>query len=97
MSDHDYMFIPFKTEGSTVYFDTFVPIDSELNTCPRIILTDSDAEWNPQGVIMNSNRPYGDNVARISATNAGAKQKFPVEYESDLCLESILSHLIPEV
>ena len=95
--DYDDMFVPFKTEGSTVYFDTFVPIDSKLNTCPRIILTDSDAEWNPQCVIMNSNRPYGYNVARISATNAGQKQIVPVEYESDLCLGFISSHLIREV
>ena len=68
-------FIPFKTEGSTVYFGTFVPTDSELNTCPHIILTGSDTEWDPQGVVMNSNRPYGDNDARISATNAGESEK----------------------
>ncbi len=31
--DHEECFIPFETEGSTVFFDTFVPSDEQLNTC----------------------------------------------------------------
>ena len=31
--NHDDQFIPFKSEGSTVFFKYFVPTDAEINTC----------------------------------------------------------------
>ncbi len=30
---HESCFIPFETEGSTVYFNTFVPSDEQLQSC----------------------------------------------------------------
>ena len=36
---HDDCFVPFSTEGSTVYFDTFVPTDHQLETMRHIELT----------------------------------------------------------
>ena len=43
---YDECFIPFATEGSTVYFDTFVPTDYQLEALRHIELT-SDDKWNP--------------------------------------------------
>ena len=36
---HKYLFIPFETEGSTVFFESYVPTDNELDTCPNVVLT----------------------------------------------------------
>ena len=38
--DHEDIFIPFQTKGSAVYFDSFVPSDSDLERCRHIMLTD---------------------------------------------------------
>ena len=43
--DYDNQFIPFKTEGSTVFFNYFVPTDAEINTFPHMVLTDIEIEW----------------------------------------------------
>ena len=48
--NHDDHFIPFKSEGSTVYLNYFVPTDAEINTCPHMIITDSEIKWDPHGV-----------------------------------------------
>ena len=48
--DHESCFVPFQTEGSTVYFESHVPSDEELEQCPHIVLTDGDTEWDPSAV-----------------------------------------------
>ena len=58
--DHDHLFIPFRSEGCTVFFETFVPSDQEVDTCPHVILTDGEREWDPSTVQMSGDRPYGD-------------------------------------
>ena len=74
--DHDDVFIPFLTQGSTVFFETYVPSDEELESHPHIILTDGEIEWDPNGVEMSRNRPYGDNVKAIkSASRICEKRK----------------------
>ncbi len=66
--DHPNLFIPFQTEGCTIYFDTFAPSDNKINCCPLIVLTDSELQWDPSGVDMHCNRPYRDNTyARIKS------------------------------
>ena len=60
--DHDDVFIPFETQGSTVFFfETFVPLDDDIERSSHIVLTDGDTEWNPNTVKMSRDRPYGDN------------------------------------
>ena len=44
-----------------MYFNYFVTTDSEINTCPHLVLTEKDLEWDPHDVEMATNRPYGDN------------------------------------
>ena len=94
--DHDDRFVTFKTEGSIVFFNSFVPTYAEINTCPHMVLTDSVIEWDPQLVEISTNRPYEDNYIRVNAITAGDKRRWvAVEHESDLCLGSISSHLVP--
>ena len=96
--DYDNQFIPFKSEVSTVFFNYFVPTDSEINTCPNMVLTDSEIEWDPHVLEMATNRPYGENYIRVNSMVEGDKRiKVAVEHESNLCLVSISSHLIPDI
>ena len=59
--NHEEHFIPFKTEGSTTFFNYFVLMDADINTCAHMILTDNDLEWDLHAVEMSANRPYGEN------------------------------------
>ena len=40
--NHEGLFVAFRTEGSTVYFDTSVPSDEEFESCQMIELTDGN-------------------------------------------------------
>ena len=42
--DHEEVFIPFETQGSTVFFETFVPSDDDIERSPHIVLADGDTE-----------------------------------------------------
>ncbi|KAL7525647.1 hypothetical protein ACHAWF_001448 [Thalassiosira exigua] len=57
--DHDQDFIPFELEGATVYFETTYPTMDEIETHPHIVLTDREVPWDPMGIDMNADRPYG--------------------------------------
>ena len=97
--DHQTIFLPFKTQGSTVYFDSTVPTDDDLESCPHIVLTDGEREWEPNEVEMSGNRPCGDNVtSTVQAARRVCKQRTmaPVEYESDLVLGSISNSFVIE-
>ena len=73
--DHEDQFIPFNTEGSTVFFNYSVTMDADINTCPHIVLTDNELEWDPYGVEMASKTPYGENTARVNYITAGDKRR----------------------
>ena len=83
--DHEYIYIPFQTKGSTVYFDSFVPSDNDLERCRHIMLTDNK-EWSPHDVVMGGDRPYGDEI-RISEMNKSNGDHF--DYETDSVLGGI--------
>ena len=47
---------------------------------------------------MATNRPYGDNAIRVNAMTAGEKiRRVAGEHESNLCLGSVSSHLVPDL
>ena len=54
------MFIPFRTEGTTVLSDTYVPSYHKLECFSHIVLTDGEVEWDPVNVTMYRKIPYGD-------------------------------------
>ena len=58
--EHEDIFMPFQTKGSTVYFGPFVPSDSDLEQCRHIMLMNDNKDWNPHDVEMGGDRPYGD-------------------------------------
>ena len=90
--DHEDIFIPFVTKGATVFFETYVPSDDDLEHNPHIVLTDGDTEWDPSNIEMSRNRPYGDNYdVAVKAARRICEQRTraPIEYESDLVLGSI--------
>jgi len=93
--DHEDLFVSFRTEGSTVCFDTRVPSDDELESCKFVKLTDGDTEWNPHEVDMSSNRHAGgyDSVKHLAAVSVSADQR---SYgETDAVLNSISMGLAP--
>ena len=51
--DHDSFFVPFATEGSTVFFESCVLSNEELEKCPHVVLTDGDTEWDPNAIKMS--------------------------------------------
>ena len=89
--NHPDVFIPFCTEGCTVFFDTFAPNGNEIDRNPHIILTDGEVQWDQNGVKMSSDRPYGDNTAQIAAVKRenARRRNVPVECDYNLVLGSI--------
>jgi hypothetical protein len=53
--EHSELTIPLLTSGTNIFLDTRTPTQSELDTCPHLHLT-SEAEWNPQTVLLASTR-----------------------------------------
>ena len=51
----DKVFIPFLTSGATVFFESHVPTDDELEQCPHIVLT-STREWDPHNVLLGAEK-----------------------------------------
>ena len=97
--DHEELFIPFLTKGSTIYFESRVPTTHELEHCTYIVLTDDAIEWDPNNIEMSSNRPYGDRHATINQVKLEnqRRREVQVEHESDLCLGSISRSLVPDL
>ena len=85
--------IPFDTEGSTIHFESHLPSDAELNSCPRIILT-SDEEWDPQGINM-SQKPrkwLEENeafICQVSRDRNNVQNRHSYTYETDFILSDI--------
>ena len=49
----DDLFIPFLMDGTTVYFETRVPTEWELENCKHVEMTD-DSLWNPSQVTISN-------------------------------------------
>ncbi len=61
---HEKVFIPFSTDGTTVYFDTRVPTQREMTECTRIVMT-GDTEWDPLSVRLESVRTKEEEDSRM--------------------------------
>ena len=96
--DHEQDFIPFELEGGTVYFETTYPTMDEIEMHPHLVLTDGGVPWDPTGVNMNADRPYGgpmyDDMRMIRQVQV-RRLHAPIECESDLHLGSISTTLVP--
>ena len=47
----DEVFIPFETDGTTIYFDSFTPTMQDIETHPHLVLT-NEMEWDPHNINM---------------------------------------------
>ena len=81
--------VPFKMDGTTVYFETRVPTAWELENCRNVQVTDS-AVWNPStvtiaGVSSNSDLPLMEMTTRrtLFALNV-TKKVISAESQNDL-------------
>ena len=50
-----------------MFFKTYVLSDEELESYPHFVLTGGEIEWDPNGIEMSSNRPYGNNMKAIKS------------------------------
>ncbi len=55
--NHGELIVPFRTQGSTVFFESHMPSDDKLEWCPHIVLMCDKIEWDPIGVAITFNRP----------------------------------------
>jgi hypothetical protein len=63
--DLEEIFIPFHTEGNTLYFNSCFLSDEDLEKCPYLVLTD-DIEWDTSTVDLMDPRPKEINAAQVS-------------------------------
>ena len=97
--DHAELFIPFGTNGSAVHFISRVPSEREMESCPKIVLTDGVVEWDPRNVVMSPNRPYMDpQEVDINKVRTENQRRLNVAYEceSDMVLSSIPDYQPPD-
>ena len=91
------MFIPLRTEETTILFDTYIPSYHKLETCAHIVLPDGEVEWYPDNVMMDRNMIYGDEacVAKFSRkqSKGGPTDVF---HEGDLILGSVTESLVSD-
>ena len=92
---HSEVFVPFKSTGATVYFETFRPSDDQLHDdkFTHVELTDSRKEWDPQLIVMSPNRPYGEYDAEIKEASMEPKLPDHEVFETDMVLGSV-SHTL---
>ena len=93
------VFIPFDSEGPTIYFETCFPSDQELAECLHIELT-SDASWDPSEVrLPTKSIPWAREnaqeftnkrfLAQVAMNKQAGVHRDCDRYESDLALSSI--------
>jgi hypothetical protein len=101
---HEDCFIPFVTEGTTVYFDTGCPTDSDLKNYEHFVFTSSDP-WDPREVYLGRGSkpdaqtsamlPHGDKRS-MKQMAAAPTELPPYQHESDLILGSISAGLVAD-
>jgi hypothetical protein len=64
--DTEETYIPFHTDGNTIYFVSRVPTQEELDDCPYITLT-GDNEWDPSTTDLTD--PMPKEVMEVSTTD----------------------------
>lgn len=104
---HSDVLIPFKSTGATVYFETFRPTEEQLHdeTFTHIELTDGRREWDPQMLVMEPNRPYGEHGAVINEIKTDPALPRPIQsklpdhemFETDMVLNEVSVTLNPQL
>ena len=80
----DHKRLPFRSDGSTIYFTTWFPTDDEMDMYEHVVIT-SDEPWDPHNLVM----PGGDNDNKATDSYARVIQQIMLterhheRYESD--------------
>mmetsp|Transcript_38822 Transcript_38822/g.82849 ORF Transcript_38822/g.82849 Transcript_38822/m.82849 type:complete len:728 (-) Transcript_38822:475-2658(-) len=93
----DDILIPFETEGSTIFFETFLPTQDDLEKLPQIVLT-SEEEWDPLTVNMQRkpSKWIDDNELMIKEMNRNSRNNVPRDdeiFETDVLLSQGINGL----
>ena len=81
---NDHKRLPFRSDGSTIYFTTWFPTDDEIEMYEHIVIT-SDQPWDPNNLVMpggdNDNSATGDYACAIQQMMSN--ERHHKRYESD--------------
>jgi hypothetical protein len=84
------IFIPFLTEGNTLYFNSCVPSDEDLENCPYLVLTD-DIEWDPSTVDLTDPRPK--EIKEIQVSNKTSHTEWAVSTATTQMASTIILNM----
>jgi hypothetical protein len=88
--DMEEVFIPFHTEGNTLYFSSCVPSDEDLEKCPYLVLMD-DIEWDPSTVDLTDPRPK--KICPTQVTNKTSHQDWAISTATTRMASTIISNM----
>ena len=89
---HEDAFIPFRTDGTTIYFDTRVPTKEERAECSWLIMT-GDTEWDPSSVPLQAIQTKEEEEFRAISEIARANKPPLLTHKLDIHLGGILDWL----
>jgi hypothetical protein len=74
--------IPFKSLGTTIYFNSRYPTDYEMDTYPHVVLT-SDVPWDPSGLAMPGGSTNDRLVHKVQSLQFHGVNRHHQMYETD--------------
>jgi hypothetical protein len=74
--------IPFKSLGTTIYFNSRYPTDYEMDTYPHVVLT-SDVPWDPSGLVMPGESTNDRLVHKVKSLQFHGINRHHQMYETD--------------
>ena len=92
---HKDAFIPFRTNGIAIYFDTRFPTKEKIAKCYWLIMT-GDKEWDPLSVFLQAIQTKEEEGFRAISVIARAKKPPLLKQETDIHLVRILDWLIEQ-
>jgi hypothetical protein len=82
-------FISFQTEGNTIYFESRVPTQSELDEKPYIVLTD-DHDWDPMTTYLTDPIPKQIETVKVK------RGQLSIEYNESAHYLALVSSALTE-
>ena len=93
--NHEDAFIPCRTNGTAIYFDTRVPTKEERAKCSWLIMT-GNTEWDPLLVCLQAIRTKEEEELRAISVIARAKKHSLLTHKTDLHLGGISDWLVEQ-
>ncbi len=77
--------LPFRSDGSTIYFTTWHPMDEEMDMYEHVVVT-SDQPWDPHNIAIpggDSNAATADNNDAMFIQQMKTNERHHERYESN--------------